>query len=186
LYSADCSSDGALTESLLLRKRWLHRLGERWASDTFTTREQYASAEDDALTTSAILVPDPAMADLPRLRIEDMQDLIAFEDDDNNEDMQENEMQNFPGVLKVEPKLEESLFDDQIREDDNREARAAMEQSAPPTWDFDYKSDSEIDGFHSDNDLISRESEEMKSEFAFENDPWVMSQTRHMQSPTSA
>jgi hypothetical protein len=128
-------------EPLLLRKRWLHQLGERWASEVFVTLNQFATAEEEALVAAATLIPDPVTAELPNLPIEEMNDLIAFEDEDNDDQNVEREY-NYPGILKAEPTLEESLFDNQTEQDDNEEARVAL---APPASTFEDDSGSETD-----------------------------------------
>ena len=118
-------------EPLLLRKRWLHRLGERWASDILNTQRDYATAEDEGLIAAATLIPDAVIPDLPRLPLDAMNELIAFDDEDANADIEERDLPNYPGILKEDPTLEEGLFADQIDEDDNHEARAALTPVGP-------------------------------------------------------
>jgi hypothetical protein len=134
-FGFDYLPDRDLMDPILLRKRWLHQLGQRWGSDAFVTTNQYRSAETDALVAAATLVPDPIMPELPRLRIEDMNNLLTFEDDDADDDIQEHDLDNFPGVLKNEPALEESLFVDQEEQDDNIEDRVAIKPETPPASD---------------------------------------------------
>jgi hypothetical protein len=137
--------------------------------------EQYASAETDALIAAATLVPDAILPELPRLRIEDMNNLLPFEDDEANDDIQDNDVHNYPGVLKNEPTLEESLFLEQEEQDDNNEARIAIQPAAPPVLERidDGEIDSIADAFEvlaTDGDDVSTTSEGDEMKMAIDTD----------------